>query len=659
MLKNIGLKRLLNVAAIAIVVVMIGFVGVAVVANHKMSELVSVDREMSAERIEMDEEQVRLAGETADLLNAYSEMGQGYYNSLSELKVKGFELLSLVMRFAEHARESGTYLSNAIEASSVPEGMGKRLAERRIEMAGSPEGKITSTLAELRDRLKIEAITVRLAEREEQAQAYLDQIQLAVVFDKAAKKKLKRFKKKLKSAVRAIAKGFLTFDSSDHRLSSRIDRYKLLQTERITYLMSLVANPAQQNANAALAGADALAGRSEALHQRDNELKQRHADVHQRSVATMQANQEAAEQRQLVLASVRWTTGVFIVLLLLIAVGGSWVLHQVVLVRVFELNRAMHSIAQEGNLAQRLQIDGKDEFGQIANDFNMFVSNFQEIVLNLKRVIDRLDESNLEMSSVSSVNAETAGHLEHSVNDITASVMSLREGVDAVAQEAQQTDQAARKAAELTRSAGPIARACFSASGEVSQATSKTVEKINEVVRNAEEIYGVLDLIRSISDQTNMLALNAAIEAARAGEMGRGFAVVADEVRNLSHRTQEAVSEIGTKLESLSADTSEAANLMESMSVLAHASGESASSVRSILEEIIQEVSRIADLNAEIAQATGEQRSTVAEIDDSIEGVASAVHSTHDGVERIAKVSDGLKALLNNMDGIVRKFRVG
>ncbi|MCY1339820.1 Aerotaxis receptor [compost metagenome] len=176
---------------------------------------------------------------------------------------------------------------------------------------------------------------------------------------------------------------------------------------------------------------------------------------------------------------------------------------------------------------------------------------------------------------------------------------------------------------------------------------SATLESSSRLVaslaRQSHDIGHVLDVIRDIAEQTNLLALNAAIEAARAGENGRGFAVVADEVRSLAQRTHRSTEEVRSLIEALRHGTDEVVQAMDQGLQQSFAGVEEVKAAAAALSAILETVTQIAGLSAQIASATDQQGSAAEEINRKLH----AVHLLSEQTTRQLDASLGMAAEVN------------
>ncbi|WP_420874953.1 methyl-accepting chemotaxis protein [Pseudomonas psychrophila] len=191
-------------------------------------------------------------------------------------------------------------------------------------------------------------------------------------------------------------------------------------------------------------------------------------------------------------------------------------------------------------------------------------------------------------------------------------------------------------------------------SGTINQA----VQVIRTLATQSSEIGSVLEVIRSIAEQTNLLALNAAIEAARAGEQGRGFAVVADEVRLLAQRTQKSTAEIQTMIEGLQKHSEAAVTVIGSSSRASALTIEQATQAGQSLTSIGHALSNLNDLNASIASATLQQAHVVEDINQNVTKAAELSQGTAQAAEQSSAASAHLKELSVQLNGLLRQFRV-
>ncbi|RYZ91991.1 MAG: methyl-accepting chemotaxis protein, partial [Moraxellaceae bacterium] len=298
------------------------------------------------------------------------------------------------------------------------------------------------------------------------------------------------------------------------------------------------------------------------------------------------------------------------------------------------LNDASHKL-KDGDFSIQIDVETGDTLGDAAKSLTGMVSSVAQLI-------------NLIQKSA------------HDVSDLSVKLQSISDASkNELDQQNMQTQQAASAATEMAATIREVARSCVDVSNATDTAhdsaldgqlkVNNAIGKINtlgtdvehakniisQVQSDVTDISAVLEVIRSIADQTNLLALNAAIEAARAGEQGRGFAVVADEVRSLAKRTQDSTAEIRTVIEKLQVGADKAVTIIHQSFLGAQDSVASAASAGQSLEKIVVGVELLRDLNTQIATAA-EQQAAVAEqmsrntlhLSDSSENILGQVEKT-------------------------------
>jgi methyl-accepting chemotaxis protein len=314
--------------------------------------------------------------------------------------------------------------------------------------------------------------------------------------------------------------------------------------------------------------------------------------------------------------------------------------------------------AGEGDLTRRLPINSDDELGQLAGSFNRFVEKIHNLVRQIADMTGQLTELVGQVSAQASRSEDAMERQRHETDQVATAINEM----SAAAHEVAQSAQGAAEAAQKTDTEGQAAKQVVDGSIErihtLVQDIRNSGVSLDTLQKDVSSIVSVLDVIRSIAEQTNLLALNAAIEAARAGEAGRGFAVVADEVRALASRTQQSTQEIQGMIDRLQKGTQEAVTAMRRSSDAGDVTSEQANRAGTSLDAIAQLIGTINAMNAQIASAAEEQTAVAEEINRSVHKIAVAVDSVADETQQGAQTARNLASLGERLGALVRQFRI-
>lgn len=319
----------------------------------------------------------------------------------------------------------------------------------------------------------------------------------------------------------------------------------------------------------------------------------------------------------------------------------------------------MKDISQgEGDLTRTLNEEGNDEISKLSHSFNLFVSKMRESLVHVSQSANDVNEHAHTVDDSTKTSQSFIELQNDSSTQVAAAMEQMTHQIHDVSSNAEAAEQAANDAAHNASTGKHVVAETITAI-ETLSANIETVSRVTEDLANESQNIGtVLDVIRSISEQTNLLALNAAIEAARAGEHGRGFAVVADEVRTLASRTGQSTDEIQSMISKLQEGTRAAVDAVKASQTLSVSTVEQASSANNSLNEIERLVSVITEMNSQIARATEQQTQAADEVNLRINDLSQSTEQSLDNTKQLNSASDKLKQSSTELSSIVNRFKL-
>nr|WP_243055445.1 methyl-accepting chemotaxis protein [Pseudomonas sp. BP01] len=359
------------------------------------------------------------------------------------------------------------------------------------------------------------------------------------------------------------------------------------------------------------------------------------------------------------LSTFRTSAVIATVVAVVIIIGLLGLLISVLMQPLHTMTRAMEDIAEgEGDLTKRLRIHNHDEFGILGTAFNRFVERIHSSISEVSSATEQVNEVALRVISASNSSMTNSDEQSNRTNSVAAAINELGAAAQEIAGNAAQASQHASSARLLAEEGQQVVERNIAAMNRLSDlivSSSGHIETLNNKTVN---IGQILEVITSISQQTNLLALNAAIEAARAGEAGRGFAVVADEVRNLAHRTQESAQQVQTMIEELQVGARASVETMDQSQRHSQDSVQIANQAGERLDSVTVRISEIDGMNQSVATATEEQTAVVEAINMDINEINMLNQEGVENLQATLRACSDLEQQAGRLKHLVGSFRI-
>ncbi len=343
---------------------------------------------------------------------------------------------------------------------------------------------------------------------------------------------------------------------------------------------------------------------------------------------------QKVEQSRLDEVSDLWTIVIFSLVCMVLGCYLALGILRALNISVEQVNFAAQQL-KAGDFSQEIRVHSQDVIGEVAGNLTAMVQQVSNLIVGIQNSANDVNKLSIELQSVTDKTKTELDRQNSQTQQSASAATEMAATVREVARTCVDTSSSTDVARDIAREGEQRVNHAIQMINRLGDNVSQAKEIIAQLQHDVTDISAVLEVIRSIAEQTNLLALNAAIEAARAGEQGRGFAVVADEVRSLAKRTQDSTAEIKTVIEKLQSRAATAVNIILQSFQGSQESVQSAASAGESLQQIVQNVEMLRDLNTQIATAA-EQQATVAEqmsrstreLGDSAENILDQVEQT-------------------------------
>jgi methyl-accepting chemotaxis protein len=324
----------------------------------------------------------------------------------------------------------------------------------------------------------------------------------------------------------------------------------------------------------------------------------------------------------------------------------------------FEINRFMKKVDLEKDLTDKVELITEDELGKIAKLINITFTNIRTDFISFQENAHQIGEATEQAACATEQSKSNLTRLQLEISSIASATEEMSASIKSVMEHMLVASDGAETAAKETVNGEEAVKISMQGISQTAVEVARVGNTITELNSRVNDILGMVDVIKSVADQTNLLALNAAIEAARAGEQGRGFAVVADEVRTLAKRTQQSTQEISDVVDVLKNSSQKAFASIESGNQQAKEAVTNAQQISAVLAKIVQSIKSVDDVTGVIASSTREQSLVIQSINNNVAIIDGQARETVVGAEQLSASSLQLSQITHNMKARIQTYKV-
>lgn len=371
---------------------------------------------------------------------------------------------------------------------------------------------------------------------------------------------------------------------------------------------------------------------------------------------SMSAASDAADESQQTSSTLLLTVALIAIIF---GLTIAYIISRAIISSLDSMNKVFADIAQgEGDLTKRIPVAGQDELSQLASSFNLFAEKIQKTVIEVSNSTGQLQSASDALTTKAKETQNEVSQQQSQAQLAAAAMTEMSASASEVSSSANQANDLSSSALSTASNGREVVINAVSSMSALSTQLTDSSGIIENLRKDSEQIGTVLDVIRSIAEQTNLLALNAAIEAARAGEQGRGFAVVADEVRSLASRTQESTEEIQTIIQTLQQRSESAFKAMTESCASAESTAELVQSAEQSLGQIAEFMDEINNSIAHISDAAGQQATVSDEVSQNVNAVSEISAATYGQTEETCLSAEELSMLGDDLAKSVSQFKI-